>query len=252
MFEENGIKFKILKGRRKVGTGDYSSSGPNAVKSSFAGKLEIPERVKSPEGFFYFVKEIGPFSFYACEKITSVFVPSCVEIINEQGLANLKYCINISFGENSQLKEIKYRGMVNLYKLKTLVFTGNCLKLIAERALAYAYVLNELVIPSSVIKIGPVALCGLREIKKIYYCGRSKFNNDIMTYSEGTQTNSAAEIYVTTNYLYKIFGDRSNLKTIVDETCLRSYFSCINDISYQSQRKIGSCYLLIILAILSY
>lgn len=244
-FKANDITFLVLR-NNFVGTGDYSNSTHNAVSSSFSGKLVIPERVKGPDDTYYIVKEIGPRSFMGCYEITSVFVPSSIEIINEDGLRDLINCTKLTFGHNSKLRIIKCLGMVNLYKIKSLVFTGKCLQEIGELGLAYAFLLEELVLPSSITRINESALVGLREIKKLSYCGVKELRNDILTKEGGSQTNSTAEIYVTNDYQYDTFGGRSNLKRINDKRCI-----FIEKLTSVSKRRFILYHLLILCVLLS-
>ena len=221
VFQFEEINYTILnKRRRTVGTGNYSNNGANAVISNFGPNLNIPEQVQDENGNYYRVTEIGPSSFEFCLNIIHVFVPSSIEIIRRRGFIFLRNCETFVFANNSHLKIVEQHGLYDMYKIKSLVFTSNCLKELGESSISYALVLQTLVLPSSITKIEAHSLCGMEQIKSIYYCG-SVFQGDVISSHtvKNSKTNESAKIFVSNNYHHSTFGNREDFEFADEEIC---------------------------------
>lgn len=237
-FSVDGILYTVIdEANRLVSTGNNLNSGPNAVSSNFGPNLKIPEKVKGEDGRYFCVAEVGSYSFSQCTCILEVFVPSSVEIIRKCGFWFLTKCTSFTFGANSRLREIEDTGMRDMNLLKSLVFTGSCLKRLGPSCFSYIYNLETLVIPSSVIYIGSNALCGISEIKSIRYCGSSQFGTDILTShsTTNTKTNATVKIYTNSDYKYSYFGNRNDIIKSDDSVCKLKHSLCLNKV--QTCRK---------------
>lgn len=220
-FTYNNIVYSIISERfRTVRTGNNTNSSPNAVPSNFGPTLNIPEQVKDEQGKYYRVTEIGKYSFNYCLSITSVFVPSSVEIIRTFGLAQLRYCNTLTFGENSRLRIVESYGLYDFYLIESLVFTSNCLVSIDHHGIMFAFKLKSLIFPPSLNTINARALAGMQVIENIYYCGTNEPNADVFVRDADTQPqiNSSVEIYVSSKYKGTTFGGRT-IKGIDDSHC---------------------------------
>ena len=227
MFSFNGIKYKIINRRKRaVGTGDYSSIEPNAVDDNTITELIIPEQVKNEKNVFFRVTEIGPHSFGECSRVTSVFVPSSVEIIHDFGFHRLVSCTSFVFGENSKLRRIGTKAIYDFYLLEKIIFTGNCLTTIGSQSIQYSKNLQSIMLPSSVRKIEGGAIGGTMSIKTIYYCGSTFQGDNILSGSPDVQTNPSVLIYTTSKYKESTFGGWKVTSHDADDVCIKKSDIC--------------------------
>lgn len=227
IFEDDGIVYSLINQRvRTVQTGNNSTIGSNAISSNSPQKLVIPGQVKDENGRFYRVTEIGRYSFYDNNYITSVYLPSSIEIIRRYGLAGMKNCIEMAFGDNSRLRIVEDHGLYDLYGLQSLKLTSNCLVSFGFAALAFAFKLESLTLPSSIKYIGGSGIGGLTAIKTLYYCGTKDLNsNSIETGGDLPVTNSSLEVYVSSKYQGSTFVKRS-IKGVDDSHCTPKIYIC--------------------------
>ena len=154
--------------------------------------------------------------------------PDLVEVIREWGLSAIQNCLNLTFGENSRLKIIEERGILDLYKAESLTFTSNCLMSIGHHGIKYAFVLKSLTLPSSIKSIESQTFGGLREIKTFYYCGAKDQNADIFSSGSSTQPqiNATMEVYVSSKYQGGQTFAGKEIKGIDDSKCEAQTDSC--------------------------
>ena len=250
----DGILYSIISQRKRTARTGYDYETHALPPDTALTNLVIPSQVKINEKF-YIVTEIGPNSFQDCISITSIFIPTTVEIIRSQAFYRLRECTTLTFGENSRLKVIEYDAFYDFYKIQSIVFTGNCLKTIGHAAFAFANQnLKELVFPQSLREIGTSALAGLERIENIYYCGNGEFNENIFQSLNvnDTQTNPNVQIHVTLNYQYTKFAGKTIIKdadsrcTVLTDICdLSSYCETIQMKSFRFHSFILSFFFII-------
>ena len=103
VFTYNKILYSVINEDLKtVRTGNNGNSGPNAVSSEYGPSLNIPTYVIRGDNQKYLVAEIGSFSFYSCQKITSAYIPSSVRAIRRYAFSMMRSCVSLKFGEFSQ------------------------------------------------------------------------------------------------------------------------------------------------------
>ena len=210
----------------RTGTNQYERSSetkePNAMPNGYSKDIIIPSHV-SFEDKLFLVTEIGPCSFYGyySQNIKKVFIPYSVEIIREWGLAGLQGCEEIIFEFGSCLTKIELNGLYDLYKLKSIKFTSNCLKEFGESSMRFAKdALEILIIPGSVNKISRVSFGGMAKLQDLYYCGLNKIvGTEIFKSENEVVTPETLTIHVLSNYQYDKFGERRVTNTDADNYC---------------------------------
>ena len=215
MITYKGTNFTIIdEFRKRAGTGSYqmftfATGQSTAIPSSYKGSLAIPGEIEDEKGQKYVVTEIGPFSYFHCVDVTSLYVPASITIIREYGIAQLWYCTSLTFENNSKLTEIKDHGMYDFCRLKALVFTGNKLRILATRSITYAFEMETLIIPSSVKSIGLHSFLGYTQLKTLYYCGTFFIPENIF-YAEGEykRTNDSTQFFTSKRYRYDTFAGK--------------------------------------------
>ena len=178
MIEFEGIKYTIINhGRRYVSTGTLSeTTESNAIPPGYGPELIIPEQIHDEKNQYYIVVEIGIYSFFRENNIKSVFIPSTVRTIRSKGLYQLTECESLVFGQNSMLSVIEVMGIYDFLKLKELVFTGNCLTRLGGMSLGYMFLVENLILLSSIKRVDAGALVGMKSLKNLYVSEKcSKF-----------------------------------------------------------------------------
>ena len=96
------------------------------------------------------VTDIGYMAFYDCTSLASVFIPAGVTRIGEKAFAYCRDLVDVTFGENSNLRTIGYA------------------------AFHYCDYLASITIPASVTTIGSYAFYYCTSLTDIYYKGTKK------------------------------------------------------------------------------
>ena len=176
VFEYKNITFTVInKRQKKVGTGSKKSPGIS-IDPTFAGSIEIPSFAVFCSKK-YIVSQINSYSFNY-SKITEVFIPSTISIIEERSFYRCKSLLNVTFEENSALKIIGRYAFYDAYHLKGLYISSKCIKEIGEGAFRYSYSMKNVFLGSA-NKIGEYAFSGLSSITDFYFCGANTISTEI-------------------------------------------------------------------------
>ncbi|MDE6632620.1 MAG: leucine-rich repeat domain-containing protein, partial [Muribaculaceae bacterium] len=147
-FEYNGVWYTVTNVEEKLCK--TRSGGENNSGNNYEGNLIIPSVVSNGSVEFTVV-EIGNNSFYGCEGLLSVSLPSTVTHISEAAFQNCTNLVSIDLPEN--LEEIRNYAFAGCEKLASIEFP-NSVRELGWNTFAFCTSLTSLVLPASLENIG--------------------------------------------------------------------------------------------------
>ena len=100
--------------KKTVGIGPRSYKA-TAIDTACAGRIEVPSRIKAPDGQFYAVTSVSRHAFADCRRITDVVLPDSITDIGDQSFMNCRSLRSIVLPScTCYLWPYAFRGCSNL------------------------------------------------------------------------------------------------------------------------------------------
>ena len=154
--DDTGPSWKV-EGNYRYYVTDGNATISSNISSGFSGVVSIPSTIGG-----YPVTEIG--SFYLCEGITRVIIPSSATLISENAFQDCSHLASVSIP--SSVKEIKYRAFMNCGNLQNVSFQ-NGVKTLGWGLFENCTSLKTITLPASLEKIDGDLFSGCSSLTSI-------------------------------------------------------------------------------------
>ena len=160
--------YRVSDGKVTLGDG----SGNPAIPTSTAGDLVIPETIDG-----YPVVTIGEYAFANCSLLTSVTIPSSVELIDAHAFSDCGSLTSVQWNEGS-LRTLKNHAFSGCTALADVAMPNGVTEM-GNNIFLHCHSLTNAVIPTSVTNIGQYAFsyCNHLESLTLPFIGSQRGNN---------------------------------------------------------------------------
>ena len=197
-FQYRLLNYEIIDSRTcNLGVSNNVHGNGAIDPTTISGDIIIPSVViNSNNSHKYHVISTTKFCFRNCTNITGCSLPNTLKIIEQDLFFDDSLITSLIIPSSVEI--LRYAALSGIYNLKTIIFeSGSNLKSIGDSAFAYLRQLKRIVLPSKLktLSTNMFFYMGNQEID-LYYCSSKEVTNDVFTGS----SNNIFNIYVTKSY----------------------------------------------------
>ncbi|MCR5314201.1 MAG: leucine-rich repeat domain-containing protein [Bacteroidaceae bacterium] len=157
-FKVNGIYYKVNSDGKSLSVSPENFSG-----NTYSGDIIVPSDVEY-DGASYKVTGVGLYSFYNCEKLTSVTLPSSIKTISSYAFASSAELTEISLSDGiEEFGDYAFSGCISLESL----YLPTSLTKIGNSCFSSCESIKSLVIPENVSQIGASTFEGCNSLTSL-------------------------------------------------------------------------------------